>query len=215
MPGGMANNMSWAPQKPPQTSTSFLPMFGGNQKPKADVGGRFQKAERTNQVLEDQLNGLTSNAWKEYCARNFSALEKAGLGDVDWRVPRVSYCKESKYNNELPANVRKQVSQAKAKDGDMLEQALGQEAIRTWAEKNPDSKMPPEEIVIKPGCPFIGVHPGYRRWDDHWEREMTLRNLGEAMRGDLNMPMPKPVLFGEDYQNFHQGKYLKDECPIA
>lgn len=196
-------------------NTSFFdarPVGGGRTQPS---GSRIVKAATTNSTLENQLNGITGDAWKQYAAKHFSALSKAELADVDWRVPRVSYCKEPKYNDELPGNARRLISQAKAKDGEMLEQLLGQEAIRQWAEAHPKSPMPPEEMVLKPGVPFNAVHPGYRRWDDMWERELTLRNLGEAMKGDLNRPMPKPVLFGEDYQNFHSGKYLKDECPIA
>lgn len=217
---GMVHNMSWAPQRPNHMGTTNSSGFWNSQPfsgSRKHDPNRFDRAARTNKTLEDQLNGMTGDHWKQHHAKQFSALTKASLDDVDWRVPRVNYCLDSKYNDELPVNLRKAVGQAKAKDGAILEHHLGADAIRKWKEEHPhpDTPMPPMETVIKPGSPFLAVHPGYRRWDDMWEREFTLRNLGEAMKGDLNTPMPRPVLFGEDYQNFHQGKYLKDECPIA
>jgi hypothetical protein len=219
---GMVHNMSWAA---PRTRGTANTSGFWDSKPFGDSRpqdpSRYGRAEKTNVTLENQLNAMTGDHWKQYHAKQFSALAKSGLDDMDWRVPRVNYCLDSKYNDELPANLRKEVGEAKTKDGTILQQKLGEDAIRKWKETHPGTKdypetpMPPMETVIKPGAPFIAVHPGYRRWDDMWERELTLRNLGEAMKGDLNQPMPRPVLFGEDYQNFHQGKYLKDECPIA
>merc|ERR1719440_2057093 len=89
--------------------------------PKMGDPNRYQRAENTNVTLEGRLNGITGDAWKQYTAKQFSALTKAGLEDVDWRVPRVNYCKDSKYNEELPPKARQAIGEAKAKDGKILE----------------------------------------------------------------------------------------------
>jgi hypothetical protein len=121
------------------------------------------------------------------------------------------------YNQEIDPRFSRQILQAKERDGKVLESSLAVEAIQTWSTKLAPCGMtpPPEEVVAKPGASFLQCSPGYRVWDDMWDREMTLRNLDEALRGDLMNPMPRPVTFGEDYENHHTGRYLKDECPIA
>ena len=62
---------------------------------------------------------------------------------------------------------------------------------------------------------FLEVHPCYRKEDDVWERTLNLRILDEAVRGDVSQPMPAPVVFAEDYDNYREGKYVKDDCWIA
>jgi hypothetical protein len=238
-PRGMMDMMSWAPaqMQPTDSMRSMAPMnqplqtrariwdsykSGGNENSDAaaqHLFARLRRAENTNEKLEKQLNDMTDNHWKEYMSKHFSSMTKADLANVDWRAVRVNYCKDPIYNKDIPLDMLMQVKEGKKRDAAVLEQKLGEEAIQKWAERlkqcNPPKNPPPEEVVLKPGCPYVQVHPGYRVWDDMWERELTLRNLDEALRGNLMNPMPRPVLFGEDYENHHTGRYLKDDCPIA
>jgi len=73
----------------------------------------------------------------------------------------------------------------------------------------------PEEKRYEHGVSFMEVHPTYRREDDVWERQMAMRSLEEALRGDVSVPMPKPVVLVEDYDHYREGKYVKDDCFMA
>jgi hypothetical protein len=270
-----------------------------------EVRKRLDIAERTNLQEKAKLNALTGDAFEDYEAKHFSAVHKANLHDVDWRVPRVLYDKDPKYNRNLiplfqqakpgaqtsltaavapgaralpvlgnqgfeqgrrviiePGTERQETNMAvgpgstlasplsfphpagslvvqppepvnfdpeqatqkyadiqriKQDQSDMLVNQLSQESIAQWSDKLQPIGMspPPNEFVARPGCNYIHVHPGYQRQDDIWERKLELRTLQEAVRGDVTKPMPRPVLFAGDYDNFHEGKYLKDDCPIA
>jgi hypothetical protein len=70
-------------------------------------------------------------------------------------------------------------------------------------------------VFAKNGYAFEECHPGYRKEDDVWERTLNLRQLDEAVRGDVSQAMPAPVVFAEDYDNYREGKYIKDDCWIA
>ena len=72
-----------------------------------------------------------------------------------------------------------------------------------------------ETVIMKKQLKFSEVHPCYRKEDDVWERTLNLRILDEAVRGDVAQPMPAPVVFAEDYDNYKEGKYVKDDCWIA
>lgn len=73
----------------------------------------------------------------------------------------------------------------------------------------------PEEKRHPHGVSFMEVHPTYKREDDVWERQMAMRSLEEALRGDVSVPMPKPVVLVEDYDHYREGKYVKDDCFMA
>lgn len=84
------------------------------------------------------------------------------------------------------------------------------------------SRLPkPEEIHPgDPGCcakpvAFTAARPSYRKQDDVWERTLALRLLDEAVRGNVSAPMPAPAVFAEDYENYREGKYVKDDCWLA
>ena len=51
--------------------------------------------------MKAELNDKTGDAYEMYQAKHFSAATKANLQDVDWRVPRVIYDKDPKYNRNL------------------------------------------------------------------------------------------------------------------
>mmetsp|Transcript_112317 Transcript_112317/g.204180 ORF Transcript_112317/g.204180 Transcript_112317/m.204180 type:complete len:194 (+) Transcript_112317:119-700(+) len=193
-------------------------MFSCVDKPaSSSVQGRFNEAAATNVDLENKLNQLTNNMYDRYNREHFSALTRANLEDVDWRVPRVVYCKDPKYNVRLDPRIAAQAQELKRVDGDKLQDELSIEAWENWRkELEPCNRSPPPlETYIKPGHKFMHVNPAYRREDDVWERRLELRTLDEAMRGDVTKPMPRPVLFAGDYENFKEGRYLKDDCPIA
>mmetsp|Transcript_27330 Transcript_27330/g.65888 ORF Transcript_27330/g.65888 Transcript_27330/m.65888 type:complete len:191 (-) Transcript_27330:51-623(-) len=62
---------------------------------------------------------------------------------------------------------------------------------------------------------FQTVEPHYKREEDVWERRVEIRNLEEAMKGNIGEPMPEPVMFSEDYPNYQEGKYVRDDCWLA
>lgn len=71
------------------------------------------------------------------------------------------------------------------------------------------------EKVHRVGVAFQEAHPDYKKEEDVWERRLSLRTLDEAMRGDVSKPMPRPVVFAEDYENYREGRYVKDDCWVA
>lgn len=73
----------------------------------------------------------------------------------------------------------------------------------------------PEERRHPQGVPFMEVHPTYNRVDDACDRQIAMRSLEEALRGDVSVPMPKPVVLVEDYDHYREGKYVKDDCLMA
>jgi len=149
--------------------------------------------------------------------KEFSLARKAHLHQVDWRVARLMYCKDPKYNAGLDPALAYEVQQKKAVDGDQIEATLAEEAHAAWAEKlsQVGRQWPSEIKVVKGGVPFVEAQPSYNPESDLWGRKLELRTLEEAMHGDVTKPMPRPVLFPEDYHNFKHGKYVKDDCPIS
>jgi len=186
---------------------------------KKAVRQRLLYAEQMNGELEDALNDATGGFYSMYEQKQFSAETKAGLDYVDWRVPRLALCKDPYYNLPMPADPRiaKEIADIRVADGDKLEKELALEAWEKWGGiLAPAGRIPPPvEVVTRPGAKFVEANPMYRRESDIWERRLELRSLDEAMTGDVTTPMPRPVLFAEDYQNFKEGRYLKDDCPIA
>jgi len=139
------------------------------------------------------------------------------LDQVDWRVPRLMYCLDPKYNTALDPAIAFEVQQKKSEDGQMLQRDLSSEAIQHWAQrlKDVDLTLPVQERVVRGGVPFSEANPSYDSAEDVWGRTLGLRTLDEALHGDVSQPLPRPVLFPEDYQNFKQGKYVRDDCPIS
>lgn len=91
---------------------------------------------------------------------------------------------------------------------------------RAWRQKNPDAPAPAETRPGDPGSgakpvAFTVARPSYRKQDDVWERTLALRLLDEAVRGDVKNQMPAPAVFAEDYENYREGKYVKDDCWLA
>jgi len=225
----MGSQGGWADGNPGLQNAGWLKSAPATGADTSHIKERLTAAEETNQRVRAELNDKTGDAYEMYQAKHFSAASKANLQDVDWRVPRVIYDKDPKYNRNLtplfqdPSNPQaswqkyNEVQLVKQDEGDRLIDDLAKESIDSWAaELAPCGKVPPPmETILRPGCPFVQVHPGYRREDDIWERKLELRTLDEAMRGDVTQPMPRPVMFAGDFENFHEGRYVKDDCPIA
>lgn len=222
--------MAWSATNPGLRQETWLQPAAASSADSKRIRERLSAAEQTNLREKARLNDMTGDSFQQYEAKHFSAATKANLADVDWRVPRVLYDKDPKYNRNLtplfqqdPMNPQSgwqkynEVQLAKQQESDKLIGDLSQESIAMWTEKLRPSGMvpPPMETVLRPGCPFTQAQPGYRREDDIWERKLELRTLDEAMRGDVTKPMPRPVMFAGDFENFHEGRYLKDDCPIA
>jgi len=134
--------------------------------------------------------------------------------EIDWRVPQVAFCKDPKWNSRLPIEINEQ----RFEEGEKIEDELAKLAFEnSRVELKPLGKEPPpEEKILAPGSQFLNVHPNYKKEEDVWERKLSLRTLDEAMRGeDLSKAMPRPVVFAEDYENYREGRYVKDDCPIA
>lgn len=170
------------------------------------------------------LDQLTHGEYTRKLKHNFSAASRENLDGIDWRVPRLLYCKDPKFNEGLDPRFAFEVQQRKAADARTLEQQLGTEAMAIWEQRLADGNvspeerpqfLPPQERTVRRGVPFVEAVPNYTREDDVWSRRLELRSLDEALHGDVSQPMPRPVVFEEDYENFRAGKYVKPDCPIA
>lgn len=146
------------------------------------------------------------------------------LDQIDWRVARMMYCLDPKYNAVLDPAIAFEIQQKKAEDGQAIQKELSSEAIVAWERKmrHAGLTLPVQERVVvsargggPQGLPFNEVNPSYEADQDIWGRTLGLRTLQEALHGDVSQPMPRPVLFPEEYQNFKQGRYVVDDCPIS
>lgn len=177
----------------------------------------MQAAMEKRSELESSIHFQTNGLYHDHLQSKFNAARKANLTGIDWRVPRLQYCKDPRYNRMVDPIMAYEVRERKAADSQVLEYELSKEANAQWAQALVPVGMapPPLEKVHKPGVAFVQAVPNYVREDDVWNRRLELRSLEEAMRGDVSKPMARPVLFAEDYENYHEGKYVKDDCPIA
>lgn len=181
---------------------------------------RLDLAAARNQELTLSLDHLTHGKYSADVQRTFSLTRKENIDEVDWRVPRLMFCKDPKNNKSLgslPPALAVQVQERKIMQAQGLEQDLGLEAVRSWAGALASVGMqpPPLETVAKQSVAFKEAQPNYAKEEDVWSRRLELRTLDEAMRGDLTKPLPAPVVFESDHSNFLEGKYVKDDCYIT
>lgn len=240
MPPGVMGPMGPMPPMPPAMAAMQMEMAAN------EVGHRWENASARHRELVQDLNMMRCDEYQRGMRKSFTSSFKANLDQVDWRVPRLMYCKDPKWNLDvmrLPPEIAHEVQQKKMIDGRIIEDQMSREAygkavsdaekeqaeayrkLREEQAKNPDAqpvqispfehKPPAEEIYKKPGVPFIHAVPYYDRADDLWQRRLELRSMDEAMNGDVSQPLPRPVIFDEEFENFKQGKYVKDDCPIA
>lgn len=185
------------------------------------VKERMVEAAGRRMELSENLDVLTNGQYAERQKKVFSAAKKAGVDNVDWRIPRLMACKDPKYNAMVPPEIAHIVSMRKQEDGAMLENQLAYEAYERWANKLEDCNQipPPMEVFYRDNntrAPFNEAHPSYDpSEDDHHRKKVELRPMDQAMQGDVSQPMPAPQLFDEDNDNYREGKYVKDDCPIA
>mmetsp|Transcript_732 Transcript_732/g.2116 ORF Transcript_732/g.2116 Transcript_732/m.2116 type:complete len:230 (-) Transcript_732:41-730(-) len=216
----MVPGSSRGPQVPPQIPTS--PGIPGGPAPASvpyavaaqQVHERLGMAmQRHNGLLRD-LDILTNGEYSHEVRSAFSVAEKASLNDMDWRVPRLIYAKDPKFNQGIDPRFAFEVQQRKATEGKVLEANLSAEAEMKWAREH---EVPFDQAIVtmRNSVPFVEAVPNFKAEDDVWSRKLELRTLGEALDGDVTKPLPRPAVFGEDYQNYRQGKYVKDDCPIA
>jgi len=203
---GMAPAASQGPRLPPPEVMAKMAAQLKQRMPADDA--RYRQIMAT-------LDALIPGGYKDPAVDY--ASKKANCDRIDWRVPYLMWCKDPKWNIFMDPRIAPDVAQRKLGEGNQLEEQLGREAWDNWTDilAQVDRKPPPEEVIRRPGIPFVESQPMYRREEDIWERELVLRTLEEAMRGDVSKPMPRPVLFPEDYENYREGKYLKDDCLIA
>eukprot|EP00929_Paragymnodinium_shiwhaense_P025805 TRINITY_DN15525_c0_g1_i1.p1 TRINITY_DN15525_c0_g1~~TRINITY_DN15525_c0_g1_i1.p1 ORF type:complete len:312 (-),score=63.56 TRINITY_DN15525_c0_g1_i1:150-1085(-) len=224
VPGGMPPMTMPIPPRgvsPPRGSASPRGRAGRDYAVAAEgVRQRMIKAGERRAELSESLDILTNGAYAERQKKVFSAAKKAGVDNIDWRVPKLMACKDPAYNAAVPPQVAHEVAARKLQDGTVLENELAYEAYGKWAEKlkEADQKPPPLEVVYgaqHTRTPFQQSFPGYDATGEHWHRTLELRPLDQAMNGDVSKPMPAPMIYDEDSDNFREGKYVKDDCPIA
>jgi len=183
------------------------------------VQDRLASALKKKAELEANIERETNGFYGQQHSAKFSAAQKASLRGIDWRVPRLQYCQDPLYNRQMDPMIAFQVQERKAADSQVLEYELSREANAQWAAALSPLGMapPPLEKVVKHSskASFVEATPNYAREDDVWNRRLDLRTLQEATRGDVSKPMARPVLFPEDYANYQEGRYVRDDCPIA
>lgn len=178
------------------------------------VGERLDAGLQRHRGLLNDLDLLTNSEYTSVSKNAFSAARRANLDAVDWRVPRLIYSKDPKFNEGLDPRFAFEVQQRKMTDGQVLEAQLAREAEENWRLQH-SVPFPEAQVFPKQGVAFVEAVPNFRNEEDIWSRRLELRTLDEAMRGDVSQPMPRPAIFAEDYENFRQGRYVKDNCPIA
>jgi len=192
------------------------------------VGDRLIAAEKTQLELKEQI---ATNVKGGIPTLFSNGAAQQGLQTIDWRVPKLMQCRDPKYNAGLDPRFAYEIQTRKMHDGRVLEDQLSMEAYMKVKKELEESKPPPEaeaqletqasyepppvERVMKKGVPFAEAIPYYQREDDVWQRKLELRSMDEAMRGDVSLPMARPCIFNEDFENYREGKYVKDDCPIA
>jgi hypothetical protein len=210
IPGSMPFNGSTPPRTmiPPQSQG---PSYEAAAQ---DVTKRMRAAIDRHRGLTRDLDVLTNGTYSSEVKNSFSAASKAGLDDIDWRVPHLIYSKDPKFNEGLDPRFAFEVQQRKQTDGRVLEAELASEAEASW-QMNHTIPFPQAQVWAQPGAAFVEAVPNYRNEEDIWSRRLDLRTLDEAMRGDVSKPMPRPSVYAEDYENYREGKYVKDDCPIS
>ena len=175
----------------------------------------LMEEQRTYKNIHNRLNTVTHGGYVEK-NRDY-ACRKNHIEYTDWRVPRLVYCKDPKWNAEADPRFAQEVLMEKERTAQDLESRFAKEAYDGWARALESSGRvpPPAEVIKKPGASFTEVNPAYRREDDVWERQVHLRALKEAMEGDISHELPRPVIFPDSYENCKGGKYIKDDCLIA
>lgn len=198
----------------PPPSNAYGPKY---EVARQQVQDRLQSAMQKRSELLEHVQEETNGLYQQHLRTKFSPAGKANLTGIDWRVPRLQYCKDPVHNQQINPIMAFEVQERKAADSRVLEYELSKEANANWAAALIPVGMapPPLEKVVRPKVAFVEATPNYIAEDDVWSRRLELKTLEEAMRGDVSRPMPRPVLFAEDYENYHQGKYVKDDCPIA
>lgn len=174
-------------------------------------------------VHEDLLKKMEEKHGKNDSVFKSMATRKAGMDGIDWRVPRLMYCKDPKFNfthvdqSMLATNPQAyyEVQHTRMVDRDLLEQQLGEEALARNKKLYPDCPVPIETMGPTP-VTFMEQQPWYKLEDDIHERKINPYTMEQVMRGDMQRPMPKAKLFPEDHDNYKAGKYVdSDSCPIA
>lgn len=211
--GPVPPSLQALPVTAPGTSAGMVPY----EVVAEQVRGRLHTSlERHRDLLRD-LDTLTQGGYGSHVKAVFSDTKKANLDEVDWRVPKLMFCKDPRFNEGVDPAFAFEVQQRKAADGEVLERQLAAEALADCERRMATAgrRPPMEERVVKPGVPFVQAVPAYQREDDVWSRKLELRTVGEALRGDVTKPMPRPALFEEDYENYREGRFIKDDCPIT
>jgi len=178
------------------------------------VAERLDAGLQRHRGLLNDLDLLTNSEYTSVSKNAFSAARRANLDAVDWRVPRLIYSKDPKFNEGLDPRFAFEVQQRKMTDGQVLEAQLAREAEEHWRRQH-SVPFPEAQVFAKQGVAFVEAVPHFRSEEDIWSRRLELRTLDEAVRGDVSQPMPRPAIFAEDYENFRQGRYVRDNCPIA
>merc|ERR1719191_2279521 len=96
-PGSMMGSRPGAGQQLPHALASGIPYPTLVQ----EVTNHLNVSVQKRRELLESLNVLTNGEYSEHNKTKLSALRKNNLDNIDWRVPRLMYCKDSKYNKEM------------------------------------------------------------------------------------------------------------------
>lgn len=214
--GGQPCGSMHAPAMGPPHSGNYADSLQYDQA-RQMVRERLNEGMQKRHELIGQLDDLTEGGYTRHLQDAFSSARRAGVDEVDWRVPRYMYCKDPKYNGNVDPRIAYDALQRKAADAQVLETQLGEDALKQWerALAVVGKEPPPLEITKPAAMPFIVAHPTYNPEGDVWTRTLELRTMDEAMLGDVSKPLPRPAVHAEDYSSFREGKYVNDDCPIA
>mmetsp|Transcript_52633 Transcript_52633/g.115407 ORF Transcript_52633/g.115407 Transcript_52633/m.115407 type:complete len:187 (+) Transcript_52633:108-668(+) len=179
----------------------FKTMSGGDKAYVRELQAKLRAFENENQRLRGRLETLQQDghgvAGSPYLKYNPPESVR------DPRVVKVSRYLDPKYSAKLRMDDVSRVAAA----GAQLEEELGLEVEHRASEAHYE--------YLEPSTAFRQAEPHYRVEEGIWQRFVQRREMQEAMGGNVGSAMPEPVIFSEEYPNFKEGKYVRDDCRLA
>merc|ERR1719343_567832 len=83
--------------RPPPTN-SYGPKY---EVARQQVQDRLQAAMQKRGELLEHIQEETNGLYQEHLRTKFSAAGKANVSGIDWRVPRLQYCKDPVHNQQM------------------------------------------------------------------------------------------------------------------
>mmetsp|Transcript_27373 Transcript_27373/g.66007 ORF Transcript_27373/g.66007 Transcript_27373/m.66007 type:complete len:187 (-) Transcript_27373:75-635(-) len=179
----------------------FKKMSAGDKAYVRELQAKLRAFEDENQRLRGRLETLQQDGHGVAGSPFLKYNPPETLRDP--RVVKVTRYLDPKYSAKLRMEDVGRVAEA----GVQIEEELGLEVEYRADEAHFE--------YLEPTTPFRQAQPHYRVEEDIWQRFVQMRDMTEAMTGNVGDAMPEPLIFSESYPNFKEGKYVRDDCRLA